>query len=76
MSLVIKNLKPTETSYFDADWSVDDPSEIKFDLTLLAENMGYHVIGIYNEIGNLPKGECTSGTMFLEPIENYLKNYH
>ena len=33
MSLVIKNIKPTETSYFDADWAVDDPSEIKFDLT-------------------------------------------
>lgn len=75
MSMSITNLKSVAGNLIDADWEVDDPSEIKFNLKLLAENMGYHVVGIYNEIGNLPKGECTSGTMFLEPIENYLKNY-
>ena len=69
MSLVIKNIKPTETSYFDADWAVDDPSEIKFDLTLLAENMGYKIIGIYNELGHLAVDDCFHGTLFLEPIE-------
>lgn len=65
MSLVIKNLKPTETSYIDADWFAED----RDDLYLLAENMGYKIIGIYNELGHLAVDDCFHGTLFLEPIE-------
>ena len=69
MSLVIKNLKPTQTSYIDADWFADDLEDDREDLYLLAENMGYKIIGIYNELGHLAVDDCFHGTLFLEPIE-------
>ena len=69
MSLIIENLKPTETSYIDADWFAEDRN----DLYLLAENMGYKIIGIYNERGGIAVDDGFHGTLFLEPIEQ--KNY-
>jgi hypothetical protein len=64
----ITNLKSVGGNLIDADWEVDDSSE-REDLHFIAENMGYKVINIYNEMGHLALDDCCHGTLFLEPIE-------
>ena len=71
MSINIKDLKPTDCAYIDAQWSVDDSSE-RDDLYIVAENMGYKLIGIYNNQGHLAIDDCCRGSLFLEPIEQTL----
>ena len=67
MSLVIENLKDVGGNLVDADWSVEDPEQ-RGDLHLIAENLGYKIVNIYNQQGGLAMDDCTFGTLFLEPI--------
>tara|TARA_R100001594_G_scaffold146465_1_gene197899 strand:- start:653 stop:871 length:219 start_codon:yes stop_codon:yes gene_type:complete len=67
MSININGLKPTECDYIDAQWSVDDAEQREY-LYALAENMGYKIIGIYDELGHLAKDNCFHGSLFLEPL--------
>jgi hypothetical protein len=66
--IIIKDLKPTGCAYIDAQWSVDD-SSARNDLYLVAENMGYKLIDIYNNHGHLAIDDCCGGSLFLEPIK-------